>query len=103
MRGFAFSIDMVFGALLVILLVSLFSQTLHPSIVDSYTPLQIRAKDAAMEWFYSHPDAQINPSIPPGTPHACSIGFRPRVDSTAVLSPSDSSDWVFQTECVTAP
>lgn len=105
MRGFIFTIDMVYGAIIVILLFSLLVHASKPSFAPQQQILQIQAKDAVVEWFYSSPDADGALPSTCGSlfkPCACDIGFRPRV-TTVPLDPFVPSDWVEQMVCVGSP
>ncbi len=112
MRGFVFTIDMLYGALAALLLLSLFSQAFQHPPISKYTLLQIQAKDKVIEWFYTSPTTvslpqceQPNPPAPPICPDkafSCDFGFRPKV-TTTFLDPTLSSSWVYQVQCAVEP
>lgn len=112
MRGFAFSVDMLYGVIVVVLLFSILTNAIQPAAVSQNVFLFIQAKDAAMDWFYRTPvaDSALLSQCPsddglPSTflkPCACDSAFRPAV-TTSLLDPSDPSSWVTQTVCVVAP
>ncbi|MDP2666991.1 MAG: hypothetical protein Q8P05_05835 [Candidatus Diapherotrites archaeon] len=99
-KGFIFTIDMVFAALLVILLLVIISTSLNPLPSKLSVSLELEARDAAIAWFYGDPTP--NPTIPPNAEYACDVAFRPIV-TTNLLNPSDSSSWDSMTRCVVAP
>ena len=110
MRGFAFTVDMLFGALVVILLFSILIHAAKPTNVPQQALLQIQAKDAVMVWFYSTPDAYTFP--PSGyrlscpsvgvSSCACDTAFRPNV-TTSYQDPTISTSWIVQQVCVVTP
>jgi|GEM_PF-6775309 len=110
MRGFVFTVDMLYGALVVVLLFSILINTQSSSYTLQVALLQIQAKDRVMEWFYSTPDAYA--VYPPGLSGlcdaagdklcSCDTAFRPMV-TTAELNPSLPGSWVRQTICVVSP
>lgn len=112
MRGFVFTIDMLYGALVVVMLFSILLNASKPAEIPTQALLQMQAKDAVMNWFYSTPDADPSlvsqcPVITSATPSpapscACDIGFRPKV-TTTFSPPNAGSSWVSQTVCVVSP
>ncbi len=99
-RGFIFTVDMIFGALVVVLLVSILLNSSRPPIPLTQTFLQIQAKDASMAWFYGAPPS--DPSNPFDKPTACDFAFRPNV-TTVPLDPSSALSWIYQQNCVVLP
>lgn len=109
MRGFAFSVDMLYGTLIVVLLFSILIHAAKPVEIPQQSLLQIQAKDAVLVWFYSTPNQYNNPPniltacpLNNTKPCACDTGFRPRV-TTSILNPSLSGSWVSQQVCVVSP
>ena len=110
MRGFAFTVDMLYGALVVLLLFSILINTQSNSYAPQMTLLQIQAKGRVMEWFYSTPDRYV--TYPPGLAGSCpssgdklcscDLAFRPRV-TTTFSPPNNAGSWVSQTICVVSP
>lgn len=101
MRGFVFTIDMVYGAIAIVLLFSILIHSNQPSFSPQYQLLQIQAKDAVMNWFYGGaPGANACPAV--SSACACDTGFRPRVTSDPLL-PNVNNSWVSQQVCVGAP
>ncbi len=101
MRGFVFTIDMVYGAIAIVLLFSILIHANQPSFSPQHQILQIQAKDAVMNWFYGGvPGSDKCPAV--SSACACDTGFRPRVTSDP-LSPSLPSSWVQKEVCVGAP
>ncbi len=100
-RGFVFSVDMVYGAIVVVLLFSLLIHASKPMYSPAQQLLQIQAKDAVVAWFYGGPDGSSSCSASLKS-CACDIGFRPLVTTTP-LDPTDQFDWAVQTVCVESP
>ncbi len=101
MRGFIFTIDMVYGAVVVILLFSLMIHASKPPFFPQQQLLQIQAKDQVLAWFYGAAPGldQCGASF---KACACDTGFRPAV-TTAPLSPNALGSWVSRTVCVESP
>lgn len=97
MKGFAFTIDMVLGILVVVLLASILVRTATPTEAGPNVWLQIKAKDAAMSWFYGAPAS--TPTNPLNKPFACDVAYRPLVTTTP-LDPAQPSSWSSQSNCV---
>lgn len=106
MRGFVFSIDMLYGAAIIVFFFAILSSVPTSVSIPQHQMLQLQAKDAALAWFYSSPDP--DPLLMDACPLsgdqfcACDTAFRPRV-TTNPLSYSTLSDWSVQTVCVVSP
>jgi len=106
MRGFVFSIDMLYGAAIIVLFFSILVSVPTSVTIPQHQMLQLQAKDAAMAWFYSSPgpDPLLVDDCPSSGDQfcACDVAFRPNV-TTSPLDYSASSDWSVQTVCVVSP
>lgn len=100
MRGFVFSIDVVMGAIAVILMLLFLSQSIQPVTPNPHVLLQLSAKDASLAWFYGSP---YTPPVTTDKSYACDTAFRMAVTTTPIGLPLDSSDWVSQETCVVSP
>ena len=103
MRGFVFSIDVVFGAIAVILMLFFLSQSVQPVTPNPHVLLQLQAKDAALAWFYSSPTSTPPPIIPAGKQYACDTAFRMSVTPDFMDTSFSPTDWVVQKVCVVSP
>lgn len=97
---------MIYGAAVVIFMLSILIHATKPTMAPQQQLLQIQAKDAVMEWFYSSPVAvgtlATSCSAASFKPCACSSSFRPQV-TTVLLDPAASGAWVEQKVCVESP
>ena len=99
MRGFIFTMDVIFASLLVILTLIALSTTTNSASTSDIT-LQLAAKDATFAWFFG--GVISNPTIVPPQEYACDVGFRPII-TTQLLDPASSNSWVQQKSCVVKP
>jgi hypothetical protein len=100
MKGFIFTMDMMYGILSVVLLLSiLVSISSVPPQEDIYQ-YQIQARDSSLLWALTgeNPD-NLPESIPAGEIGACDIGFRRVADINSIYSPGSDASWEVKTFC----
>ena len=100
MRGFVFTLEMMYGVLVVAFFFTIVVSIIQPQETLSFSSLQIRAKDATMEWFFT--GNYTNPLTPPNVEFACDLGFRPVV-TTAMQDPLLTDNWSSKVNCVVRP
>ena len=99
-RGFVFSMDMVFATVGVLIFLSLFAFVILPHPNDTHVLLQLRAKDAALAGARGFAIVDF-PEVK-GQERAC-VAYFVRAPSVQILDPLADDSWVSASACEVSP
>ncbi len=100
MRGFVFSMDMVFATVGVLVFISLFAAAILYSSNDTHVALQLRAKDEALA--AARGNAIVDVPELKGQERAC-VSYFLRAPSLTILDPANDDSWVSYSACEVSP